>query len=145
MKIDHIDSDIKTYGTYKTHPKSTTYYVQTRSSYLHREIMERMLGRPLNRSEKVDHIDGDGTNNCRSNLRVCSHAENLANRGGWRNSSSKYKGVTFYKRDGNWQAKVCPKGKTLHLGYYNSEAEAALAYNYAAKHHFGSFAKLNEV
>jgi hypothetical protein len=146
MIVDQIDSDIEVTGEYKTSKHANTKYAHTKDSkYVHRTVMARMLGRPLKRNEIVDHINGDGLDNRRCNLRLCTHAENMANTGSYKNSSSQYKGVTFFKRDGNWQAKICPKGKTIHLGYYSQESEAALAYNYAAKHYFGDFAKFNEV
>lgn len=135
-------------GVYFTNPESTTPYVRLRdgkSVYAHRVIAERMIGRKLLRTERVDHINGNGTDNRRENLRIASHAQNLANRDGWRNSSSKYKGVTFYKRDQKWQAKIAPHGKSIHLGYFEDEMEAAKAYNAAALQHFGAFARLNEV
>lgn len=133
----------------KSNPKARTSYARLTydglNKYLHRLIMERVLGRKLSRSEKVDHINGDGLDNRRSNLRVVTHAENLTNRSGWKKSSSKYKGVTWFKRDSKWQAKICPKGKTIHLGYFDSEIDAAKAYNEAAKIYFNSACKLNEV
>lgn len=143
-----IDLLLKVSGVYKTNPQARTMYVHVKgrkTTYAHRVIAERMVGRKLQRHEKVDHINGNGTDNRRENLRVVSHSDNLVNRDGWRNSSSKYKGVTFYKRDGNWQAKICPRGKTIHLGYFGTEEEAALAYNAAAVIHYGDKIKLNEV
>ena len=144
--IDENDSDIKVSGAYKTHPMSSTQYVFTSlGKYLHRVIMSRVLDRELLREEKVDHIDGNGLNNTRSNLRLVTHSENLTNRKGWAKSSSKYKGVTWYKRGSKWQAKICPKGKTIHLGYFENEDEAAIAYNNAVPIYFNKVASLNKV
>lgn len=150
MLVSHQDADLilRVSGVYRTHPTARTPYVRLRGGrtiYAHRVIAERMEGRKLHRHEKVDHINGNGTDNRRENLRVVSHSDNLVNRSGWRNSSSKYKGVTFYKRDGNWQSKICPHGKTIHLGYFANEEEAAIAYNNAAVLHYGDKAKLNEI
>lgn len=148
VSAEDLDLILKVTGSFKTHPKSQTFYIRlkgTKTAYAHRVIAERMVGRKLQFHEKVDHINGNGTDNRRENLRVVSHSDNLMNRDGWRNSSSKYKGVTFYKRDGNWQAKICPHGKTIHLGYFDDEDEAALKYNAAAVIHYGDKAKLNEV
>jgi hypothetical protein len=146
MLIDAIDSDIKVCGEYKSHPQARSAYARTKGNkYVHRVVMARVLGRHLERNEKVDHINGNGLDNRRCNLRVVTHAENLANRPGWKQSSSKYKGVTFFKRDQKWQAKICPKGKTIHLGYFEDEKEAAHEYNKAAILHFGEMAVLNPI
>lgn len=150
MLVSDQDVDLlfRINGSYKTSPMAQTFYVTVKgcgNRYAHRVIAERVVGRKLQFHEKVDHINGNGTDNRRANLRVVSHSDNLMNRDGWRNSSSKYKGVTFYKRDGNWQAKICPHGKTIHLGYFDDEDEAALKYNAAAVIHYGDKAKLNEV
>ena len=150
MLISEQDADLllKVSGVYLTNRESTTPYVRLQggsSVYAHRVIAERMIGRKLLGAERVDHINGNGTDNRRENLRVVTHAQNLMNRPGWRKSSSKYKGVTFYKRDQKWQAKICPSGKTMHLGYFDQELDAAKAYNAAAMQHFGKYAVLNEV
>jgi hypothetical protein len=150
MLVSDQDLDLlfQVTGVYFTGPKSATPYVHLRckkTTYAHRVIAERMIGRKLLGAERVDHINGNGTDNRRENLRVVTHAQNLMNRPGWRKSSSKYKGVTFYKRDQKWQAKICPSGKTMHLGYFDQELDAAKAYNAAAMQHFGKYAVLNEV
>jgi hypothetical protein len=111
--------------------------------YQHREVMELALGRKLLRSEHIDHINGDGLNNKLNNLRICARQENARNITKRATASSRYKGVTFYKRDGNWQAKTMVNYKTIHLGYFNIEEEAAKAYDLFAIQNFGEFAKLN--
>ena len=133
----------------KSNPKARTSYARLTydglNKYLHRLIMERVLGRKLSRSEKVDHINGDGLDNRRSNLRVVTHAENLTNRGSCANTSSKFKGVSWFKRDNKWRSQIQVDGKGVHLGYFESEVDAAKAYNKAAKIYFNSACKLNEV
>jgi hypothetical protein len=150
MLVSEQDLDLlfRVSGVYLTNPQCRTPYVHLRANktvYAHRVVAERMIGRKLHKAERVDHINGNGTDNRRENLRVVTHSQNLANRPGWRKSSSKYKGVTFYKRDEKWQAKICPRGKTIHLGYFEDEVDAARAYNAAAQIHFGASAMLNEV
>lgn len=107
--------------------------------FMHRRIMKAEKGRC------VDHIDGNGLNNCRSNLRMCSQKENSANTRKHKSSSSRFKGVHFYARYRSWMAYICPNRRKIHLGYFKTEEEAAQAYNKAALLYFGEFARLNEV
>lgn len=110
-------------------------YIRTKEVYLHRLLLN-------NPKCVVDHIDGNRLNNCKSNLRVCSQKENSRNsisKGG----SSKYKGVSWLKRDKRWYSSIMKDGKTYNLGCYKDEDSAAIAYNVKAKEFFGSFAKLN--
>jgi len=93
----------------------------------------------------LDHINGNGSDNRISNLRGCSNTENNMNRGPNKNSTSKYKGVCWDNRDSHWYASIGLSGNKKNLGYFNTEKEAAIAYNKAAKIHFGEYAYLNEV
>lgn len=98
----------------------------------------------------VDHIDGDGLNNCRENLRFADRSKNMQNRRKKTRTSSRYKGVAFVPPgpqtpSGRWRAYIQVNGRLRHLGRYATEREAALAYNAAAAEHFGPFACLNEV
>lgn len=140
---DSIDSDIHITGAYKTSSQSKTFYVKAGKTYLHRVIMERILGRTLLRMEKVDHIDGNGLNNIRSNLRILSHSKNLANRPKTIRTANRFKGITQCKRTGKWQAKIMFEYKTIHLGTYINDVDAAIAYDKAAKEYFGDAAKVN--
>lgn len=107
---------------------------------MHRFIMNI----PLNDIRKIDHADHDGLNNQKSNLRICTQFENMKNRIS-KNGSSKYKGVHWHKRDRKWYAQIRVNKKTIHLGIFAWEDQAALTYNKAAKKHHGEFALLNEV
>lgn len=94
----------------------------------------------------VDHINHDKLDNQKSNLRVCSTSENLRNQKMRTYAkSSRYKGVCFYKQDGNWQAHIRLNGKRKHLGYFTNEIDAAIAYNNAAIAMFGEFALINVI
>lgn len=90
-----------------------------------------------------DHKDGDGLNNQRDNLRVATHHQNCLNRPPKKGSSSKYKGVSWYKRGKSWGAYIKLDGKQYHLGRFSTEEEAARAYDAAALHLHGEFAWLN--
>jgi len=95
--------------------------------------------------DTIDHIDGNGKNNTLENLRSCSQACNIANSRKIKVGSSKYKGVCFYKRRGNWVANIMKDRVNFFIGYYTTESEAAQAYNVKAKELFGDYALLNEV
>lgn len=92
-----------------------------------------------------DHRDRDGLNNQRNNLRVATRSQNCHNRRSRINSFSKYKGVCFKKQTSKWVARIFTNGKNKHLGYFDLEIEAAVAYNNEALNLHGEFANLNVV
>lgn len=115
-------------------------YVRGEMIRMHRAIMNPPKGM------HIDHIDMDTLNNQRSNLRVCTHQENLRNRESAKGSSSKYKGVCWDKSRHKWFASIkMDVGKQLNLGRYDSELTAADAYNQKAQELFGDFARLNNL
>jgi hypothetical protein len=87
-----------------------------------------------------DHIDRDGLNNQRNNLRKASFSDQSVNRKIVPGISG-YRGV--HPRDGKWRARVCKHGKYTCLGTFETAEQAALAYNEGAKELHGSFAVLN--
>ncbi len=91
----------------------------------------------------VDHINHDLLDNRIANLRVCSQKDNMKNIKSSSVASSKYKGVSFYKRDQKFSSYIQVNGKKKHLGYFNNERDAALEYDIEAAKHFGEFAYLN--
>jgi len=109
---------------------------------LHRFIMS-----PLP-DQQIDHINNDGLDNRKENLRIATSTQNIANTPKHKTHngttpSSKYKGVCFFKATGGWVTYLRLHGKQMHLGYFTSEIEAAKAYDKKAKELFGEFAKLN--
>jgi len=93
---------------------------------------------------EVDHKDGNRLDNRRSNLRLCTHAQNLMNqKPQQRMHSSVYKGTSWSKVVHKWHSYIKFEQYRYHLGYYESEAQAAAAYDLAAVHFFGEFARLN--
>jgi len=104
---------------------------------LHRFILEAESGLD------VDHIDGNGLNNTRGNIRVCTHSENLRNQKPRSGCSSLFKGVGWNRRGEMWQAYITVNGKMTHLGLFADEHEAAQAYDVAARERFGVFARVN--
>lgn len=80
---------------------------------------------------EVDHINGDGLDNRRANLRVCSHAENVWNMHAEPKAVSGYRGVFHGGRSGPWQARIRIDGKNRHLGTFPTPEAAAVAYDQA--------------
>jgi HNH endonuclease len=127
-----------------------TFYAQTNVRHptgpqrhtalsMHRLI----LGLQFGDGRQVDHADGDGLNNRRSNLREASHQQNMANRSAVRGSTSAFKGVHFDKGTGLWRAQIGVNGHQRHLGCFAAEADAAEAYDLAAVEAHGDLARLN--
>lgn len=82
----------------------------------------------------------------KENLIVCSMSERQKILPKSRNTgTSKYKGVSFYSKNSCWRAGIRVNGKSVHIGFFDSEEEAALAYNKAAKKHFGDLAYQNRI
>lgn len=125
------------------HDPSTRKHVK-----MHRVVLERVIGRPLTLAETVDHINRNGLDNRRSNLRVADLKGNRANARkqptiGGKPTHSKFKGVSRFKKNGRWVAAIKVNKKSMHLGCFDSEIDAAHAYDKAAREHFREFAKTN--
>ena len=107
-----------------------------RNEMMHRRIMEPPPGMV------VDHINHDGLDNRRANLRVCTVKENAANQATLTISKkSKYRGIA--PRDGKWVARIYKDKRYVHLGRFVDAESAARAYDVAARESFGAFATLN--
>ncbi|MGA2322269.1 MAG: AP2 domain-containing protein [Sedimentisphaerales bacterium] len=111
---------------------------KTKMISIHREIMNAPDGL------LVDHKNGDGLDNRRSNLRLATHSQNQCNKPKIKTKvTSQYVGVHFDKRRSQWAANIRNNGKTIWLGRFDTEIDAAKAYDQAAKKHHGEFARLN--
>lgn len=104
---------------------------------MHREIMKP----PDNL--QIDHRNGCGLDNRKQNMRIATYIQNQQNRKIQFGCSCKYKGVSWHKYAKKWMASIRLNGKLLHIGYFNSEIEAAQAYDIKAKELFGEFAHTN--
>ena len=127
---------IKGYNKYYAARISSRNSIETRKLiHMHRVI----LG--ITDKLKVDHINGDGLDNQKSNLREATSAQNSAN---YRPTTGKsYKGVTFHHN--RWQVQIRINGEKTYIGVYKDEFEAALVYDKIAVETFGEFALLNKI
>lgn len=117
----------------------TPYIEGKRTSYfMHREILKL-----TDKKIKVDHIDHNGLNCQRSNMRLCSDQENSRNKTKRKKGSSQYHGVFWHKAGKAWTASVAVDGKKVYLGLFKDETDAAIARDEAVKKHYGEFANLN--
>ncbi len=134
------DEDYEKLNLYKwyAHKDYNTFYAmrkdKKKSVYMHCEILN---------SKGIDHTDGNGLNNQKSNLRICTIAQNGYNQRKQSDCSSKYKGVYWNKRLNKWQTQITFNGKRMYLGLFIDETEAGKAYDVKAIELFGAFAGLN--
>ena len=103
---------------------------------MHRAIME------ITSKLQTDHINGNGLDNRRKNLRVCTHQENVINSRKQKNNTSGYKGVGWEKRRKKWIARITKSGKNKYLGQFDTAKQAYAAYCEAAKELHKDFARL---
>lgn len=143
------DEDVEMLSAFNWRPTigRTSLYVQRDWDGPRRTMHSMIL--PVASGRVVDHKNGNGLDNRRSNLREATVQQNQRNarKARRKNSSSKYKGVrfeSFGKRRRRWSASIhAEKGVRIRLGSFFTEEEAAIAYDIAAKKHFGEFARLN--
>lgn len=139
--VDDADFDlVSAVGKWYANPSDRTFYARKNFSRGGRYFSVRMhtliTGWPL-----VDHLNGNGLDNRRLNLRQATHSQNAMNRGMRSDNTSGYKGVGL--RRGAWTAEIYVHGVQHYLGRFLSAEEAARAYDAAAAELFGEFARLN--
>jgi hypothetical protein len=119
--------------------KTTYAYNPNKSVIMHRLIAGAKDG------QFVDHIDGNGLNNVRDNLRVCTRSQNSANCEKRKTNCCGFKGVTIDKRSkkNKYQATITCSGEICYLGVFPTAEAAARAYDAKARELFGEFARCN--
>lgn len=117
-------------------------WVDRKTQVLHRLVA---AASGIDTSHEIDHINGNKLDNRVCNLRAATKQQNRHNRKKEtkRLTSSQYKGVSWNKPARKWSAYVIVNSKQKHLGCFDSEQDAALAYDKAAIAHFGAFVKTN--
>ncbi len=143
--IDNADLSLIEGHSWCTQKTRHHWYAITYVGSGHASRRRLTMHRLLMQSPKgfmIDHIDGNGLNNQRSNLRLATAAQNQSNKR-IVSGASRFKGVFSEKRGRPWRAKIKVDGRQFSLGKFDHEADAARAYDRAALEHFGEFACTN--
>lgn len=141
--VDDADFDYLNQWKWYAQKDRNTFYAVRRDGKKRMKMHRVILGLDYDDKCVPDHIDLNGLNNQRYNLRIATKGQNSVNRPPTKNSVSRYKGVSPMKK--RWQVHIVKDGVQTYLGLYKSETEAAIAYNEAAKKLHGEFAYLNKI
>lgn len=142
LMFDEVDLPLVESHSWFVHVTGRSIYAVTMTSRPDRRCV-RMHRLILPGYPEVDHINGDGLDNRRANLRGADRQENARNQRLRANNTSGYKGIWLY-RDGRWAAMIRRRdGRRKFLGYHPTPEDAARAYDVAAIQEHGEFAHLN--
>ncbi len=120
-------------------PQGTIYVIDCRGIQLQRFLLNPPKG------FEVDHIDLNPLNNCRNNLRICTHQQNQCNQPLQTNNTSGVSGVSYYPPRSKYRARIKAYQHDIHLGYFDGFIEAVQARNEGIKLMFGKYGRLNDV
>ena len=140
--IDEQDYDLISQHRWYAVKTPHSYYAATSFKHTHKIYMHRIILNPPT-GLMVDHVNKNGLDNRRCNIRICTRSQNGINRESKHGSLSKFKGVTWNYRDGLWYATIKKNQVTHRLGAFKNEIDAAIAYDIAALELYGDFAVLN--
>lgn len=122
-----------------THKSHATKYIVARDVNNKEIIMHRLImGFP---DSRIDHIDRNGMNNCKNNLRLASNIDNCHNRGECKRNTSGRNGVSFRKDNKKYRVRIVVNRKEYNIGHYNNFEEAVEARRDAEKKYYGEFAR----
>lgn len=139
--VDAADFEYLNKWKWCAHKRPNMFYVVRneidRTIYMHRQIMSDP------KELQVDHINGNGLDNRRENLRLASSIQNSFNRGKTSQNTSGFKGVTWNKERKKWLARIYAGENFIFLGWHLSKEAAAKAYDNAALKYHGEFSRVN--
>lgn len=134
-KVDN--EDFNEVSKYNWCLSNNSYAYNSSLGFMHRFIMKTPEGMD------TDHINHDGIDNRKQNLRICMTVENCRNQRPRTSKKSKYKGVFYSKTMNKWESSIKFEDKKIKLGYFKNEIDAAVEYDKKAMLLFGDFAYLN--
>jgi len=134
--VKNLKMYVYSLGGGKQKVKYCVFNLNGKSVFLHRFLMNAKRG------DIIDHINGNGLDNRKENLRFCTVSQNMFNRKKAFNSTSRYYGVSFDKHSKKWRSQIHTNGKSITFGRYDNEVDAAKAYDIRVKKYKGEFAKL---
>ena len=141
------DKDYEYLNQWKWYASRRRYWYAVRTQYINGKPSTIFMHRLILQTPKgmeTDHINHNGLDNRRCNLRICTHTENTRHQQKQaRVKSSQYKGVHWQKDIKKWQACIRVNMKSVYLGLFTSEIGAAKTYDKAAKKYHGEFARTN--
>lgn len=142
--VDDEDYDVLMQWSWYAYPTCGLWYAirGTRKGGGYKNIRMHRFVMNVPDDMQVDHIDRNGLNNQKDNLRICTKAENLKNKNLYKSNKTGYRGVQKTKYN-SYKAAIRLHGTIVHLGTFKSAEEAARAYDAAAFENFGSYANLN--
>lgn len=117
----------------KSGKEYSPYAIRGYGILLHREIMQAKKGQIL------DHINGNTLDNRKSNLRFCTHSQNMQNSQRHETNTSGHRGVRFRKDRNKWRSEIYFNGKYIHLGLFENKIDAISAYEQKSAELFGDF------
>jgi hypothetical protein len=141
------EEDYERVSRHRWHPIKSrrTFYVGTniRAAEGHKHFLLHRFIMGFPDGVLVDHIDGNGLNCVRGNMRPANDQQNAANRRLPSNNTSGYKGVFWDGISGKWSARIKVNQEQIALGLYDTAREGAIAYDMMARKYFGAYAHLN--
>lgn len=140
--VDDADYDLVMTYRWNANLRGNTTYAMAYRRGSGRPSVNIMMHKLITGWPQTDHVNHDGLDNQRANLRPATQSQNQANalpRGG----TSRYRGVCWFGRRDKWMARITISGRGVFLGYFTGEEDAARAYDHAALAAWGEYARPN--